>query len=152
MFDLYDELRLLIRALTAAHVEFALCGGLAVAVHGKVRATIDIDLLVPTDHLQAAIAACRERGFTIEALPMVFAGGRISILRLTRPDESGETLSVDLLIVGEALEHAWMTRQRISWEGFELAVVSREGLIEMKRLRGSGQDIEDIAWLEGQRD
>lgn len=60
-----------------------------------------------------------------------------------------ETLSVDLLIVGEALENAWLTTQRISWEGSELA---REGLIEMKRLRGSGQDLEDIEWLEGQRD
>lgn len=152
MMDLYEELRALIRSLNDAGTEFALCGGLAIAVHGKVRATIDIDLLVPPESLEAAIAVCRERGFTIGALPMVFAGGRISIRRFTKADESGEALSVDLLIVADALQNVWQTRQKIAWEGSELPVVSRDGLIEMKRLRGSGQDLEDIEWLESERD
>lgn len=152
MIDLYGELRELIEALNRARADFALCGGLAIAVHGKVRATIDIDFLVPPEHLDRVIAVCRERGFTIEALPMVFARGDISIRRFTKVSESNETLSVDLLIGSEALQRVWATRQRISWEGSEFAVVSKEGLIEMKRLRGSGQDLEDIAWLEGKRD
>jgi hypothetical protein len=48
MVDLVAELHVVADALVAAGVEFALCGGLAVAVHGHVRATRDIDLLVPT--------------------------------------------------------------------------------------------------------
>lgn len=36
------------------------------------------------------------------------------------------------------------------WEALELPVVSREGLIALKRLRASGQD-DDIAWLEENR-
>ena len=46
--DLVAELQSIARAFDRDGVEFALCGGLAVAVHGHVRATKDIDLLVPT--------------------------------------------------------------------------------------------------------
>ncbi len=152
MADLYSELHDMVRSLSEAGVNFALCGGLAIAVHGKVRATIDIDLLIPPDDLERAAAVCRDLGFIIEARPMELAGGRISIRRLTKIDEANETLPVDLLMVGETLRNVWLTRQRVSWEGCDLSVVSREGLIEMKRMRGSGQDLEDIAWLEAQRD
>ena len=35
------------------------------------------------------------------------------------------------------------------WEGGRLSVVSRDGLIELKQLRNSGQDIADIEALTG---
>ena len=47
--DLIDELAALIKALNAAGVRYALCGGLAMAVHGHPRATQAIDLLIPED-------------------------------------------------------------------------------------------------------
>ncbi len=43
-FDPYAELLALARALDAAGLEYALCGGLALAVYGAPRATRDIDL------------------------------------------------------------------------------------------------------------
>jgi hypothetical protein len=51
--------------------------------------------------------------------------------------------------VTPALEEAWETRERVAWEHGEVPVVSRAGLISMKRLRGSGQDLDDIRTLEG---
>ena len=65
-FDLIAELEQLVDALHADAAEYALCGGLALAVHGHPRATKDIDLLVRAEavldaHLEAA-AARAERG------------------------------------------------------------------------------------------
>ena len=40
MFDLYREFQSLISALANSHIEYALCGGLAMAVYDHPRATI----------------------------------------------------------------------------------------------------------------
>ena len=42
-----NDLTLLTQALSAFGVEYALIGGIAMAVHGFSRATKDIDLLLP---------------------------------------------------------------------------------------------------------
>lgn len=43
--DLFAEVVALTAALEAAEVDYAICGGEALAVHGAPRATRDIDLL-----------------------------------------------------------------------------------------------------------
>lgn len=56
----------LFRALHRHRVEYALIGGLAVALHGVVRNTMDIDISVvmSPENLQHLIAAARELGLT----------------------------------------------------------------------------------------
>lgn len=54
MLDLVEELRGLLQALEPERVEFAVCGGLAVAIHARPRATLDFDLLLPREQLDAA--------------------------------------------------------------------------------------------------
>lgn len=151
MANLYEELANLVAALNQSQAEYALCGGLAMAVHGKVRATIDIDLLVPRGSMDRVKAACRGRGFTVEARPMLVAGGTVTIERLTKKSGSGEVISVGLVHVTDATREAWETLEQLEWETLALPVVSREGLIALKRLRGSGQDADDIAWLESEK-
>jgi hypothetical protein len=63
MLDLYHEFELLISALNERRIEYAVCGGLAMAVHGAPRATIDIDLLIAAERLQAVEAEARELGY-----------------------------------------------------------------------------------------
>lgn len=46
MLDLYSEFERLIAAMAERQIEYALCGGLAMAVYAQPRATVDIDLLV----------------------------------------------------------------------------------------------------------
>ena len=70
MLDLYDELKGLAAGLAERALDYAICGGLAMAVHGKPRATVDIDLLVPGEALQAVTDLARELGYTLEAHPM----------------------------------------------------------------------------------
>jgi hypothetical protein len=149
MLDLFDEFATLIGALEAAGTEYAVCGGLAMAIHGLPRATIDVDLLVPPSAAERVLACALGLDYTIPADPMSFAGGVVEIRRVTKIDAaSGDLLSLDLLLVTPAVERVWNERTRVRWERGELWVVSRQGLVSLKRLRGSGQDQDDIKRLE----
>ena len=46
---------------------------------------------------------------------------------------------------------AWDSRVAAPWEKGTVTVVSRQGLIVLKRLRGSAQDVADIQALEEAR-
>jgi hypothetical protein len=52
--------------------------------------------------------------------------------------------------VTPALAAAWQGCERVAWEHGTLPVVSRSGLVQMKRLRGTGLDLDDIRALEGE--
>jgi len=149
MLDLYDEFAALVGALEAKQVEYAVCGGLAMAVHGLPRATVDVDLLVPAAAVQTVLACARDLGYTTPANPMRFADGAVETRRATKVDAgSHDLLSLDLLLVTPAIERIWTERIRVHWDLGELWVVSRHGLASLKRLRGSGQDLDDIKRLE----
>lgn len=84
MFDLHDELKQLVRALEARGVEYALCGGLAMAVHAVPRATEGIDVLIQPETVPAALATAKSLGFDVEAGRMRFGGGSTEIERITK--------------------------------------------------------------------
>ncbi len=147
MLDLERELDSVLRALSERKIEYALCGGLAVGIHGYPRATIDIDLLVRAESEDAVYEAVAPLGFTFKANPMNF--GDIRIRRVSKIDETdGEVLMLDLLLVTPAFEFVWDARERHEWLGREIVVVSRKGLIALKRGRSSTQDLADIEKLE----
>ena len=151
--DLVDEFRALLEGLERAGVDFAVCGGLAFAIHARPRATIDVDLLLPIEEVERAKQVAREQGYRIEAGPFVIRKDVIEIHRLSKPDpETGDLLSLDLLVVTPILAAVWETRQRVGWEHGSVPVVSRAGLVTMKRLRASGQDLDDIRVLEAEDD
>ena len=148
MLDLYDEFRKLITALDEHQIDYALCGGLAMAVYDRPRATIDIDLLILTQSLDGVMAIARTLDYTILGLEMTLSGGAIEIRRVSKIDrEIGHLLSLDLLLVTPEIQNIWNSRVQADWEGGTLSVVSRDGLIELKKLRGSAQDEADIAAL-----
>jgi hypothetical protein len=149
MLDLYEEFAVLIDALENAKTEYAVCGGLAMAIHGLPRATIDVDLIAPAKAGDQVLDIAHRLGYTISAEPMTFAAGAVPIRRVTKIDSTvHDLLSLDLLLVTPATESAWQTRMRVRWERGEVWVVSRQGLVSLKRLRGSGQDQDDIRRLE----
>ncbi|MFO7567202.1 MAG: nucleotidyl transferase AbiEii/AbiGii toxin family protein [Enhygromyxa sp.] len=145
--ELYQELRALVRALDDAEVDYALCGGLALAVHGLPRATRDIDLLALPADLDRIREIARRRGFTIEALPMTFSSSGLSVQRFSKLGGS-EPLMLDILLVNESLEPVWNARTRVAYEDGSVSVVSRRGLITLKLSAGRPQDLVDIQQLE----
>jgi hypothetical protein len=151
MLSLYDELKNLTRALHTHGIPYALCGGLAVAIHDRPRATVDMDLLILAESLPQVIDLARLQGYVLSAKPMTFAQGAVEIRRVSKLDsETGDLVSLDLLLVTPQLQAVWASRQQVSWEGEALSVVSRDGLIELKLLRSSGQDLDDIKRLRGE--
>jgi hypothetical protein len=148
---LFDELRGLVTALDGAGVEYALAGGLAVAVWGAPRATKDIDLLIQPGSLSRAMVAVRECGFTLEALPFEFKDGT-RLHRVNKVEAGGNFITVDFMLVDGNLAEAWAGRVRLPFAGGDIVVVGREALIAMKALAGRPQDIADIQNLmEGDR-
>ncbi len=148
--DLLVELAKIIRAFDQDEIDYALCGGLALAVYAKPRATLDIDIMVQPDCIEKIKKKVEELGFTVHAMPMRFKGGAVQIHRMTKfDDELEEHLSLDLLIVTPETRLSWDSRMAVEWEGGTLKVISPKGLIELKSLRKSGQDEDDIKYLTG---
>ena len=148
MASLYDELKSLVAALNQERVPYALCGGLAMAVHGHPRATVDIDLLAPPESAERVLEIGTRNGFTVPATTLQFKQG-IQVRRISKargPDE--EVLVLDVLLATPPLQAAWEGRLQIPWEGGIVWVLSRDGMIQMKSLRGSEQDRADIAALK----
>lgn len=144
---LYDELRAVIAALDAAKIDYALMGGLAVAVWGAPRATKDIDLLIRKEDLPAGLAAVRAIGFTLEGLPFEFKDGT-ELQRVNKVDRSGALVTVDFMLVDRNLEAAWHSRARLPFGEGEISVVSRDALIGLKARAARPQDILDIQNLK----
>jgi len=152
--DLRTELERLVDTLSREGIEYALCGGLAVAVHGFPRATKDIDLLVRTEDVEELVHAIRPLGYVLDAGELPFDTGKPHARRVRRisKTEGPEVLTLDLVLVTPWLIGVWESREALEWEERRIAVVSREGLLAMKRVAGRPQDLADIARLEGEND
>lgn len=145
IFDIDAELEAIAAAFESQGIDYAICGGVAVAIHGHPRATVDIDLIVTTAAVDAARTVLRALGYSLEAAPMRFASG-IEIRRVSRV-ESGELFTVDLVLATPVLADVWTGKQVVTWRGRPLRIVSRDGLIQMKRLAGRTQDKADLEAL-----
>lgn len=143
---LLEQLATIVKALDQAGVEYALVGGLAVAVWGAPRATQDIDLLVRPESVDDIVAAIEPLGFRFRALPMTFSDG-MQLQRVSKI-EDGALLTLDLILVDQNLEPAWTSRLEFELDGAPIWVISRSALIQMKAAAGRPQDAADIQKLE----
>ena len=57
-------------------------------------------------------------------------------------------LRMGLVLVTPRLGGVWRSRVKVEWDAGALWVVSREGLIQLKLIRDSGRDRDDIQRLE----
>jgi hypothetical protein len=146
--DLLEELTQLLRRLEDERVEYALCGGLAMAIYAFPRATLDVDIMIEPESLGTVKALAKDLGFSVDVGLLEFRKGTIRIYRLTKlPAGSPDALVLDLVLVTAEVKQAWDDRRRLEWEGGVLSVVSPRGLIALKSMRDSGQDRDDIEHL-----
>jgi hypothetical protein len=75
MVNLVDELHAIAGALRALGVPYAICGGIAVTIHGATRTTKDIDVLIERRDAPRVLEAVRPLGYVFAALPMTFDAG-----------------------------------------------------------------------------
>ena len=149
MATLLDEFKTITHSLNDAGIEYAVCGGWAMAIHGVPRATIDIDLLIRGDDLDSAWRIAKEHGYDVEGLPLNFADGAIDIRRISRvhPEEK-RLFTIDFLLVTPQLHEVWHKRELVEWEEGKTWTVSKAGLIMLKEISGREQDLLDIKELK----
>jgi Nucleotidyl transferase AbiEii toxin, Type IV TA system len=148
MLDISEELRLLVAKLDQQNIEYALCGGMAMAIYDRPRFTIDIDLLIQEESLAAAINVAESLAYDIRGKDLSLAHGTVEIRRMSKVDpDAGDLLTVDFLLVTPQVREAWDSRIESEWEGGKLTVVSRAGLIALKKLSTRPQDVVDIDLL-----
>jgi hypothetical protein len=144
--DLYEELAGIVDLLNESGVEYAVCGGLAVALHGHPRLTKDLDLLVLPEDVPRIQGLMARLGYDLPPARLPFAVGterERRVVRITKI-EGRAVFSVDLLLVTPIFRQVWQNRKVFEWRGRTLQVVSLEGLAFMKRLAGRHQDLADL--------
>ena len=147
--NIYEEFVGIVTTLQAAKIDFAVCGGFAMAIHGLPRYTKDIDLLVRPEDVERVVRAVRVRDFIFDAGTMRFgeATPREQDVRRINKIVDRDLLTLDLLIVGRNLEGVWLGKEVYNWNDFDVCTVSALGLARMKRAAGRLQDLADIERL-----
>ena len=144
-----------LQALKNEKVEFAIAGGWAVSLHGAVRGTVDLDLVIVLNLLnlekteRALLSVGLESRLPISAKE-VFSFRREFIERKNMfawrfVNPTNPTEIVDILI-NEDLSK--LKRKEIQLGSQKVALVSVDDLIKMKRKAGRPQDLEDVKALE----
>jgi hypothetical protein len=151
----------LFSALHRHQVEYVLIGGLAVALHGVERNTMDIDVcvVVSPDNLQHLIDAARELKLSpvlpvpletlsqIDTLRQWHQQRNLQAFALRTPDMAGVTLDVLLF---PPVPPAEMCRRavRLDVTGTPVNLASIDDLIALKQSVGRPIDLADIEHLK----
>jgi len=144
----------LCRALETQKIDYCLVGGLAVALHGAIRGTIDVDLVVALDEKTLAQVETLLNRLGLESrLPLksreVFQFrkeylSKRNLIAWSFIDSTNPIRQVDLV-----LTHAPRDLEPVTLKihGQNVRVASIAKLIEMKQKAGRPQDLEDARVL-----
>ena len=158
-----ESLEIIFRALQDANVQYLVVGGLAVAAHGYLRLTGDVDLVIGLEpsNIVRGLTALEHVGFRM-AIPVTaeqFADPEQreswrrekGMLVLKLWSDAHRRTPIDVFVY-EPFDFAdeWQRAPRFEWgEGLHVPVVSLPTLLAMKREAGRPQDLADIDALEG---
>lgn len=142
-------------ALDSAGVRYALVGGFAVALHGAVRGTVDVDVILAWDarSLRAAEKALQAMGL-VSRLPITadevfrfrdeyIRNRNLIAWNFYNPQDLTEQLDI---VISTDLKGKKV--QEIETTDGTVRVLGKKDLIEMKRASGRPQDLADIEALE----
>ncbi len=154
------NIREIFKALADAEVDYVVVGGFAVIMHGHLRATSDLDLVVglQPDNCAKALSALSGIGLR-PRLPVDladFANPSIredwvqnrNMLVLQLWDPTNPERSVDVF-VREPLDFRAMLTEAVDKEldGVPIRIASIRHLIQLKQIAGRPQDLSDIEAL-----
>ena len=146
--DLGSDFRDLLRVFIDREVRFLVVGGYAVAVHGRPRATGDLDVWIDCTDENAglAFAALADFGAPMTDLTREDLATPGVVFQIGQPP-----LRIDVLtrLTGVGFESAWENRSHADFEGIQVPVIGRADLITNKRALGRARDLADVEDLEG---
>ena len=138
----------MLSALSDADAEFLIVGAHAMAVHGRPRATGDLDIWVrPAPENAARVWTALEAfGAPLHELSKHDLSTTDVVFQIGLPPNR-----IDLLtsISGVEFEEAWAGRIQLRVGDLEVMVIGKEELIQNKRAVGRPRDVADVAELEG---
>ncbi len=146
----------LTRELVSNGVRYAIVGGHAVALHGAVRGTVDVDMIIPYEQAQYSLASETLTGLGLRPRlpidPITAYADRDDLIQnrnmlawsFLNPDDPLQV--VDILITHDLNEME--TVDIFVGSNESLAVVGLADLIKMKRASGRPQDLADVEALE----
>lgn len=145
---LNPDYRDMLSAFSEEKVEYLLVGAYALAAHGYVRATGDIDLWVRPERENAkrVLRALARFGAPLsEVTEEDFVEPGVVFQLGVAP------LRIDILtaIDGVAFEEAWGARDEIEVEDINVFVIDKLHLAKNKEATGRPQDRVDLDWLRG---
>lgn len=144
---MHSDFRDLLSAFNDQSVEYLVVGAHALAAHGHVRATKDLDLWVrpDPDNARRILAALKHFGAPLHDLTLQDLERPGLIFQIGVPP-----LRVDILTSVDGLEfpEAWIERMPASFAGLPVPVLSRAHLVRNKRASGRLQDLADVERLE----
>lgn len=145
-----QDFRDIIAEFNARHVEFLLVGTHAVAAHGHVRATRDLNLWVrpSPENAKQVIDALRAFGAPLHDLTEKDRSTPGVIFQI-----GVEPIRIDILtmIDGVQFDEAWADRMVSRFADQPVGVLSRENLIKNKLAAARTQDLADVEALKSQR-
>jgi len=137
----------LFAAFNAHDVEFLIVGAHALAAHGHVRGTKDLDVWVRPNPQNASriLDALMTFGAPMQAVTKEdFSEPGITFQIGVEPVRIDIITAID----GVTFEAAWPNRVASEYGGEPVFVISRDDFIRNKRASGRAQDIADIEALE----
>jgi hypothetical protein len=141
------DFRDLLAEFNAQSVEYIIVGAHALAAHGHVRATKDLDVWVrpDSDNAKRVLKALKEFGTPLHGLTEADLATPGTVFQIGMPP-----LRIDVItaIDGVSFDEAWPARLLAKFADQPAAVLSREHLIRNKRASGRTQDMADLEWLE----
>lgn len=148
------EIEGILEALNQARVRYLVVGGVAVVLHGYLRTTADLDLIVQLDrdNVLRAIRALQDYQYRPRA-PVSGEDFAESAIReqWIRDKEMG--VEIDLFASEPVdFDMVYARALRVPLEKTEATVIAFEDLIALKRSVGRPRDLEDVAALESLTD
>lgn len=141
----------LLREFNAHNVEYLIVGAHALAAHGHVRATKDLDLWVRPEKLNAqrVLQALSDFGAPLSDLTADDLSNKETIFQIGLPP-----LRIDVItdIDGVEFAEAWPDRLETLFGGVPAFVISRHHLITNKKTAARLQDLADVQQLEATKE
>lgn len=160
-----DDIEVTLAALSKADVKYLVVGGVAVVLHGHLRVTADLDLVLGLEqaNVERAVIALQRLGFRPRA-PVALTEFANAEARKTWIDEKGLTVfslwnperpgfELDLFVQEPFDFEAVFARAiRVELASCTATVVSIDDLIELKRKAGRPRDLGDVEALTHLKD
>jgi hypothetical protein len=137
----------LLGAFNLAEARFLIVGAYAVGVHGRPRATKDLDVWIEAsaDNARRVMQALRDFGAPLGDLAESDLETPGTGFKMGEPPARIDILT---LIEGVRFEDAWPRRIETSFGSVRCGVIGRDDLLANKRAAGRPQDLADVAALE----